>query len=361
MPSPRPELLFVSGPQKGQRVVLMRDILLGGRGELADVSFIEEFVSREQFQLQRIEEGWVVEQLARSNPMSINGRRYKPGKQILLASGDVIAVGASTEVLFVDTADDPNHVLAEYRQEHPEAEPIPVEPATVQRQEPSPAPATPAAQPAAHIPEAPAPAKSAKKKSAAPATKKSSKTKKYLIAFVAYLAVLAVGAIFLSQMKKDKDETDDSAPPRLTSQRISDVLQSDLSQSPNEVSAQRSLREARTYYRLRTSERRNRYRCLLAYRLYRAYRRPEQRTFLPEDERKYNQVVQELTQEIRTIYDRAWVAERNRQWARAKEQYELLMEYIPMSLAGDDPEVRDVLLENVMSHTRYVSKRRGKD
>jgi len=31
-----------------------------------------------------------------------------------------------------------------------------------------------------------------------------------------------------------------------------------------------------------------------------------------------------------------------------------------MSLADDDPEVRDVLLENVLAHTRYVSKNRGK-
>lgn len=351
MPGPRPELLFVSGPQKGQRVVLMRDAMLGGRGDLADLAFTEEFVSREQLQFQRIAEGWAVERLPKSNPMSINGKRYKPGKQILLASGDVIAVGISTEILFVDATDDPNHVLAEYRREHPEAEPSPVEPtaATVQEQ------ARPVAPFTIETPTAAAKPASPKKPKA-----KSSKAKKYLISFVAYLAVLAVGAIFLSQLKKDKGQTDESAPPRLSSRTISDVLRSDLEQSPNDVSAQRSLKEARTYFRLRSSDRRNRYRCLLAYRLYRAYRRPEQRTFLPEDERQYNLVVEELTNEVRNLYDRAWIAEQNRQWAKAKEQYELLTKYIPMSLADDDPKVRDVLLENVMSHTRYVSKRRGK-
>lgn len=352
MPGPRPELLFVSGPQRGQRVVLMRDVMLGGRSELADIAFAEEFISREQLQFQRIPEGWIVESLAQSNPMSVNHKRYKPGKQILLASGDVIAVGATTELLFVDSMDDPNHVLAEYRREHPEAQPSPIEPATPiptveeprRSEEPKP------------VAVSPSETKPARKKAVA---KKSSKARKYLIAFIAYLAVLGVGVIIFSQLKKDKKQAEESAPPRLDLGMISDVLSSDLEKSPNEVSAQRSLKEARTYFRLRTSERRNRYRCLLAYRLYRAYLRPEKRTFLPEDERRYNQVIEELTNEVREIYDRAWVMEMNGQWAKAKEQYELIMEYIPFSLADDDPEVRNILLDNIMAHTRYVSKTRG--
>jgi pSer/pThr/pTyr-binding forkhead associated (FHA) protein len=347
-PGPRPELIFVTGPQTGRRVVLMRDVMLGGRSDLADISFQEEFVSREQLQFRRIPEGWIVERLARSNPMCINQKRYKPGRQILLASGDVIAVGAKTEMLFVDPMDDPNVVLAEYRRDHPEPEPTPVEPAVEETKTREPSFAPPP------IPPSPEP----KKKKTV--ITKNSKARKYLIAFVAYLAVLGVAAFFLSQMKEDKDEVAESTPPRLDADQISEVLRADLARSPNEVSAQRSLREARMYFRHRTSERRNRYRCLTAYRLYKAYRRPEQRTFLPEDERQYNQVVEELTGEVRDIYNRAWVAEQQGQWAKAKEQYELLTEYIPLNLADDDPAVRSVLLDNVMAHMRYVSKHRGK-
>ncbi|MBN1941752.1 MAG: FHA domain-containing protein [Phycisphaerae bacterium] len=356
MAAPRPELIFLTGPQRGQRVVLRRDLMLGGRGEPADIAFTEEFVSREQLQFRRFAEGWIVERFPQSNPMRVNGKEYKPGKQILLESGDVIAVGAETELLFVGATDDPHHVLAEYRRDHPETQASP-EPVPVPVEAPSPQP-LPVEPPAAAA--EPMLKKTPKKAEAKPKKLSSSKTKKYFLAFLVYLALLAVGVIVLSQKKDAKDNAEDSSPPRLEAQTMADVLRSDLERSANEVSAQRSLREARTYFRHRTSERRNLYLCLKSYRLYRAYRRPEQRTFLPEDERKYNQAVEELTRKVRDTYDRAWIAEQNSQWPRAKEQYDLLLQYVPMSLAGDDPEVRDVLLGNVMAHMRHVSKRRGK-
>lgn len=351
MPGPRPELIFVSGPQRGQRAVLMRDVTLGGRSDLADIVFTEEFVSREQLQFQRIPEGWIVESVARSNPMYVNGKRYKPGKQILLASGDVITVGAETEILFVEAMDDPNHVLADYRREHPETEPVPAEPVAPAEEAPEPTPASSDVAPSPPIAKPPRP-KTTKKKN-------PSRTKKYFIAFLIYLAVLAVGVIVLSKAKNAKETTEEGPPPHLPSHTVSDVLQSDLQRRPNEVSAQRSLREARMYFRHRTSERQNLYQCIKAYRLYKAYRRPEQRTFLPEDERKYNQAVEELTTKVRTIYDRAWVAEMNAQWAKARQQYESILKYIPLSLADDDPDVQNVLLDNVMSSIHYVSKQRG--
>ncbi|MBN1554280.1 MAG: FHA domain-containing protein [Phycisphaerae bacterium] len=355
MPGPSPELLFVSGPQKGQRVVLLRDLMLGGRSELADISFTEEFISREQLQFQRIPEGWIVERLAGSNPVQINSKRYKSGKQILLATGDVIALGAETQILFVDGMDDPNQVLAEYRREHPD-EPTPVEP-------PAPAEPQPVSVPPQPV-EPPAPVKSAasEKKQAKPKPKKSSnKTRKYMIAFLVYLAILAIGVVVISKGKRGNDDVDDDAPELLTSETISRLLRGDLKRSPNEVSAQRSLKEARTYYRHRTSERRNLYRCLLAYRLFQAYRRPDERTFLPEDERKYNLVAEELTDKIWSMYsDAAYQYEGSGQWARAKEQFDLILQYIPVSLADEDPEVRDILIDNIMAHTRHVSRRRGK-
>ena len=353
MPGARPELLFVTGPQRDERAVLMRDIMIIGRGDKADLQLIEQFVSRKQLQFRRMAEGWIVECLSRSNPMRINGKRYKPGKQILLATGDVIAVGAETQMLFVDAMDDPHRVLTEWREANPDevakGAPVPVEP-------PEPGPESVPAPTASPAPARKEPLKEPSK-AEIEKQKQKSRMRKYAIAFSAYLILLAVGAIILIQSKDKKGKTQDAAPARLSSEAIEAALTSDLDRSPNEVSAQRNLSEARNYFRHRKSERRNLYRCVLAYRLYKAYRRPEERVFLPEDERKYRIASRELVDKVREIYDRAWIAEMNGQWARAKQQYDLLLEYIPISIADEDPEVRDLVLKRIMAHTQYVSRR----
>lgn len=349
MPAPRPELIFVAGPQRGRRAVLLRDGMIGGRSEAADIPFVEEFISREQVLFQRLAEGWTIERLPHSNPVCVNGKEYKPGRRILLASGDVITLGARTKLLFVEADDDPNRVLAEYRRTHPEEETT--EEAVV----------SVAKETAEVVSAAPAAAEEKKPSSArrkATAGTKSSRMRKYAAGFLVYLALLAVGAAILQQKRNEKNRRGETAPDRLSPAVIAETLRSDLVRAPNEVAAQRSRKEARNYFRLRTSERRNLYRCLTAYRLYRAYRRPEQRTFLAEDERQYRLAAEELTTVIRDLYERGWIAEQNGQWARAKEQFDRILQYIPMSLAAEDPEVRDVLLANVMDHLRYVSQKR---
>lgn len=354
MPGARPELFFVSGPQRNDRVVLMNDVMVAGRNDRADLQLTERFVSREQLRFHRTAEGWIVECLSRSNPMRINGKRYRPGKEILLASGDVIAVGVETEILFADAVDDPHRVLAEWREANPEVS-AEVTPVVVEPPAPTPA-ATPSPSPR------PAKTKTPEEPSSREREKEKQKAKmrKYAIAFFAYLAVLAVGAVLLTQNRGKNTKMQEDAPEPLSSKDIEKVLTSDLKRSANEVSAQRSLSEARNYFRHRTSERKNLYRCVMAYRLYKAYRRPEERIFLPEDERKYRIASQELVDKVRGLYDQAWIAERNHQWARAKEQYEVLLEYIPVNLADEDPDVRDRLIDNIFSHIRFVSRRREK-
>ena len=106
MSDPNPQLVFVTGPQKGQRVVLGRPICVFGRGSEADVMLSEEFVSRLQFRYELLRAGATIENLSRKGTW-INGSKYKTGKKVLLDAGDVIGVGGQTQILFVPAGQDP--------------------------------------------------------------------------------------------------------------------------------------------------------------------------------------------------------------------------------------------------------------
>ena len=113
MSAEHPMLVFVAGPQAGQRVLLSRPVLVLGRGGGADVLLSEDYASRQQARYELLQAGPALEGLSQRGTW-INGKRYKSGKKILLATGDLIGVGQETEILFVAAGDDPDAVRAAY-------------------------------------------------------------------------------------------------------------------------------------------------------------------------------------------------------------------------------------------------------
>ena len=78
MTAARPELLYVSGPRKGQRAVLMNNVVLVGRGADVDIRLDESSVSRRHMEFSLTQEGWIVECLAKGNLIFINDKNTKP-------------------------------------------------------------------------------------------------------------------------------------------------------------------------------------------------------------------------------------------------------------------------------------------
>ena len=76
MPQNRAVLIFVSGPQKGERLSLPGGILLAGRSASAHILLAEQYASREQFRFQFTHDGWIVENIGTS-PVKINGKKFK--------------------------------------------------------------------------------------------------------------------------------------------------------------------------------------------------------------------------------------------------------------------------------------------
>ena len=110
-----PELIFVAGPQTGQRVQLRQPAAILGRGGEADILLSEEYASRQQLRYEVLKAGPTLENLS-SRGTWINGKRFKKGKRVLVETGDLIGVGAQTQILFVGVGDDPDQALAAYKQ-----------------------------------------------------------------------------------------------------------------------------------------------------------------------------------------------------------------------------------------------------
>jgi len=343
MPDPRPELLFVAGPQKGQRAVLMSNEVLAGRSAAADVRLTEESASREHLRFTRTGEGWVVENLSPSG-MVIEAKRFKAGKIILLATGDVIGVGRQTEILFVGPGDDPEAALAAYHAAHPQAPaPAPqveVPPEAMEAVEPPTAQVQPPAAPPAGKP---AQAQAA----AAPADTeaRARKLKKYAIAFGIYVLVMVGVIVLFNSMRKRQQAAAPSAVPQLTADDIETILAKPSPKPLTDAQADKALRDALAFYANRKLTRGGLYLCVRAFKQYQEVRKSFEDV---QHGLQYRQAQQELIEAVTKAYTRAVFLEQAREWALAAEEWQKLHQMIPET--DPDSPVHVELVRNIDAH-----------
>ena len=360
----RPELIFVDGPQLGERAVLMDNTVIVGRGAQADIHIHEEFVSRRQLQFTFTHDGWVVENLATTGKIQIGRKKYKTGKKILLESGDSITIGAATKLLFVDASDNPDEVLAAYQENNPPPEPVPVPipapmtlPASAQ-ETPTPTEAEPESTEPVEMLPIPELEEEEEIETPEQADARKLKTKKrmYIIAGGIYLVLMIAVIVVLCFLKKD-DKPASGLPPRLSIEQIEKALSTPLERAPNPVTADMKLKQARFFFAKRSASPENLYLCVLNYRLSLAHRRRSERVLSTTDEPKFRNATRELFKAIRDTYEDAWAFEQKRQWSRANEQLEQIMSYVPVQTVNryKDKPVRDGLMQNIERHLRYVS------
>lgn len=187
------EIIYVAGPQSGQRVALLTNPVVAGRGSDCDIRLAEECISRKAFSLTLTREGWVFQNLT-ARKMEVSGGKYKAGMKVALDTGDLIYPGLETELLFVAAGADPEVALADYRKAHPEA---PVSDVIEEaRPKPPAAPPVPKAPPVALETSLGVGAEVAMKvdesalAAKASVADKTTKRRKYLVAFLIYIGVL---------------------------------------------------------------------------------------------------------------------------------------------------------------------------
>jgi len=367
MPSACPELIFVAGPQEGERAVLMTPVVGVGRSPDADVQLSELYVSRSQLQFQITHEGWVVENVAKKSLVRINGKKLKVGKKLILDTGDLLSVGMETQILFVAPGDDPEEALAEYRNEVPAPEP---EPAAVVAEQP---PESVEAEPVVAEPEAAAPVEAATESEEAPAaesiednlmlgltdeerdaaTEKQAKIKKYAIYGGVYLAVLIGGAVLLSGLGARGDGDRTGAPGLIPPDGISQILSEPILGMPLvEPVAEQHLQKAKVFHREAEIQSGNLYKAVKHYKLYLAFSRKE--TFpTPELERQYTQALRRLIREVTKKYKDSYALVQNRNYRLALASYEELLRMVPAK-EEPKPEKDNKLFENIIENITYV-------
>jgi hypothetical protein len=357
------ELIYVAGPQAGQRAALMTNPVIGGRAAECDVHVVEECVSRKAFTLTLTRDGWIFENLT-SRKMDVSGGKYKAGKKVLLETGDVIRPGLQTRLLFVSAQDDAEAALAAYREAQ-----VPEEPEELPMEEE--APAEPGALKARPVAGAEASlgigAEVAEKvsdqalRAEVQAKEKAAKRRKYLAVFLVYMLVLVGLAVLLKSVVPAKQrERQADVPPALTKRQIQIAVGEGYKEfldrkkieamAPNAAKADECLRRAIGLWKNRDESLGNPYQAVRNFKLHLVYSdrpKPEK----TQDEKDFDDASAHLVETVWKLHQDVLLLENGGKWRQAQQALEDL-ERVMAGCTDKDPE--SAILDNAKSHLQYV-------
>ncbi len=339
---PNPELIFVSGPQAGERRSLTQRSVVAGRAPSCEIRLVEEFVSRQQFRIENTADGWVVENLS-SHGTLINDKKFKAGKKVILDTGDVLSVGAMTRIMFVSADDDGAAALEQYRQQHPQNEEVHEVPDVIADGETKEVPQT-STEPQAAVAEEPA-------EEATPAAPPS-KLRKYGIYAAIYLAALVALAVALSSINKT-DGTGNGPPAIMEQREIEESLSEPLKRGVNSNMAAEHRQKAINIYDGRSFRTGGLQACVKLFKLSLASQSGNKIEF---DDFKVNEMYRtsstELADQVYNSYRSALILEKGGQWVAAIGGWEKLRVVIPQDSEWDTTGY-EKLSKNIASHAAY--------
>ncbi len=88
-------LIIIRGTPQGHRFFLTAPEMILGRDPSADVSIVDQGISRKHARVARVGEKVVIEDLGSSNGTFVNDQKLEPGKKLELNKEDMIKMGAS--------------------------------------------------------------------------------------------------------------------------------------------------------------------------------------------------------------------------------------------------------------------------
>ncbi len=359
----QPELIFVSGPQSGERGRLTSAVVIIGRSPQCGIQVIEKSVSREQIRFELTYDGWVLENIS-SHPIKINGKKYRAKKKVILDTGDVISLGLETVILYVSPGDDPEAALSAYREAHAAAatptlqttDEDPSQPETndeaAKEEDTSrivPAPVAEEAQPTEVIVD---------ELDAAAQTKK----RKYIIGFGIYAVVMVIGIVAIANFRNKESALVGSGGKlaKLSDVQIEEAIGADLKirkivGPAGQTAAEDALNKAISFYYGSADRTGDLYRAIKHFKMYQAYRGSE--AFDNTAHHKmFLDAKDELTQQVKRIYRNAWISEQRKDWRVARDLFEELVHMLPVR---EEPHAQNkhVIFDNVWNHLTYVRKK----
>jgi len=358
MADPRALLIFVGGPQEGQRKALPGGIIRAGRSPTTGVQLTEDYISREQMQFTLTDDGWTIENLSSGNPTRINDKKYRKSQKVLLDTGDVIAAGLETKVLFVGPGDDAEDALNAWLG-RPDEAPSPDEPRAAEvigEADPGqPITTAPVVRtPPAQTPEPAEPEEEPEDltEEEEEALNRKAKVKKYTILFSVYLMVIIAFFIVLNKVRPPGPVVAKGRPTELTKLDVEDVLETKIDPTPNEAASRKALAEAVRLWRAKRVDEGNLYRCIKQFKLCIAYS-PSRALSDPKNARVFYEVKKELGAAVWEIYEEALRQSHAKAWRKSKILFERLLRMVP---AKDHPfpEKSNRLFDNIVAHITYA-------
>ena len=359
----RAELIFIAGPQQGQRSLLMTASVVIGRHPSCDIQITEQTVSRQQARFRLSPHGWVVGSLA-SSAIRVNTRRYKASQQIILETGDILGVGIETEMLFVAQGDDVEAALAEMREAHPQFAGFtvmaPVEAPTDQVPMP---PTPPVERPDAFAPPVPVPEpepldlivsdrdEALAVEAAETEKERKAKLRKYVVGFGLY-GVLFLGFIIAMSLRPTEDTVDGVKLERLPDREIEKILTKDLDIPERPRYAEDALDKARRHYDDFPQQPDAMYKAVKQFKIYlkftgmQGFQKAENQTL-------YRNAKNTLVDSVTEVYHRAWKEFKNEDWDASLRDFQEVLRMIPVQ---DEPypDKDNKLFLNVRRHIRFI-------
>ena len=356
MPHNRAVLIFVSGPQKGERLSLPGGVLLAGRSAQAHILLAEEFISREQFRFQFTHDGWIVENIGTSK-VQINGKRFKRNQRILLDTGDVLSAGVVTEVLFVAPGEDPTQALDDYL-DHADREPrhaevlaaeVIADDGLVRAGE---SPTTSLEEVADGDGDDDDLTDEEREEQA-----RKKKLRRYLTYGIVYGCVI-IGFVVVVKWLRPPEETAKRIP-FLSKDRIEEILLKKYDRTPMEKAAVEERDKARHLYKSRRNEPGILYKCVRKYKLAEAYSRKQAPVLTAQDELDFSRAKRDLLELVWDTYNNATIDLRAKNYRSAEDGFERVLRIVP---AKDlpDPEQHNPLWENCIRQITDLRARTGK-
>lgn len=343
-----PELLVIAGPDEGRRIRLESLPVRMGRSAKTQVQLKDQFASREQVEFGRGPDGFIVTVLS-SKGQAINDEIYKRGKQVLLASGDVLKIGVETEILFAAPGDDVDEVHAALLQRR-QGEPAPAEHPESAEEERPPAPPPEPERIWAAGPEAETGGEQDRVDPGhADAIEARRKRNRIIMGLAIYAGAMLLGGLALKVLLGDPERDPRAGmPPKFSQDQIAAALSPAPEDAlPSFTRASEALDEARELY-VQRQEPGNRYRSIAAYNEYMAY---APATSLPEltDQTHYSSMREQLLQEIVALYYNGYAAMQAGRWAEAQGRFNQIRREVP------DPA--NPLYRNVINSLDYIRER----
>lgn len=357
------EMIFVTGPQKGQRATLVGKGLFAGRSSDCDIQIQEEYASRRHLGLALTGEGWLIENLS-NNPIWVNGKKFKTGKRILLDTGDVVRLALETHLLFVAAGDDSEAALAQWRETNGETHTPAAQGEPPQVDKPGAAPAArPPGGPPRSVEGKVKPAEKAADKPTGKAEEKplsqderdaearKKKVRRYVLLACIWIGGMIGLVIGLKSCPRDEDQSR-SEHLVLGREKIREIIEAPFEvRTRQDQTATRYEQDARALFQIRHDLPGNLYECVKYFKLSLAYRNNLPPTPVVAEE--FRKAKQELIERVCQKYEHGYVSLRSKNWLRAKENFEALLQLYPVK-SGVEPEANNPIWESTIRYLTYI-------